>query len=62
VLADEPTGLLDLVSSGMVADLLLEIHRERAVTLIVVTHDNALARRIGRSFGLVDGRLREVDP
>ena len=60
LLADEPTGLLDPATSGQVADLLLELNREQKVTMIVVTHDVALARRIGRTLELVDGRLREV--
>jgi lipoprotein-releasing system ATP-binding protein len=60
VLADEPTGLLDEESSAKVADLLMELNRERGMTLIVVTHDTALARRIGRTFALTHGRLGEV--
>jgi predicted ABC-type transport system involved in lysophospholipase L1 biosynthesis ATPase subunit len=59
VLADEPTGLLDEESSGKVADLLMELNRERGMTLIVVTHDLALARRIGRTCALTHGRLGE---
>lgn len=60
VLADEPTGLLDEESSAKVADLLMELNSERGMTLIVVTHDTALARRIGRTFALTHGRLGEV--
>ena len=60
VLADEPTGLLDRASSDKVADLLLQLNREQGATLIVVTHNLDLARRIGRVFGLVDGKLEEV--
>jgi len=60
VLADEPTGLLDAAASDKVADLLLEINREEAVTLIVVTHNILLARRIGRTFELAGGKLKEV--
>ena len=60
VLADEPTGLLDQAASDKVADLLLELNREQGVTMIVVTHNMALARRIGRVFELQDGGLKEV--
>ena len=51
VLADEPTGSLDPESTGQVADLLLELNRERGVTMIVVTHNQELAARM-------DGRWR----
>jgi lipoprotein-releasing system ATP-binding protein len=60
ILADEPTGLLDQAASDKVADLLLELNRERGVTMVVVTHNTALARRIGRTFELGEGRLKEV--
>lgn len=60
VLADEPTGLLDPAASARVADLLLEINREEGVTMIVVTHNTALAHQIGRTLELVRGQLREV--
>ena len=60
VLADEPTGLLDQAASDKVADLLLELNRERGVTMVIVTHNTALARRIGRTFELAEGRLKEV--
>ena len=60
VLADEPTGLLDGVAAGRVADLLAQLNREEGVTMIVVTHNSLLARRIGRTFELADGKLKEV--
>ncbi|MEI7955547.1 MAG: ABC transporter ATP-binding protein [Verrucomicrobiota bacterium] len=60
LLADEPTGLLDQVATDQVADLLLQLNRDEAVTLIVVTHNAALACRIGRTFELVQGKLKEV--
>jgi ABC-type lipoprotein export system ATPase subunit len=62
VLADEPTGLLDPAATAAVADLLLDLNRSEGVTLIVVTHNAELARRIGRTCELRDGRLREVTP
>lgn len=52
VLADEPTGALDGVTGSKVTDLLLEIQKEDGVTLVVVTHDLDLAKRIGGVFDL----------
>ena len=60
ILADEPTGLLDPASTDAVADLLLGLNRDHGVTLVVVTHNHALARRIGRTMELTGGKLREV--
>jgi lipoprotein-releasing system ATP-binding protein len=59
LLADEPTGLLDATAAGQVADLLLQLNRSEGVTLIVVTHNRELARRIGKTFELQHGRLEE---
>jgi lipoprotein-releasing system ATP-binding protein len=52
VLADEPTGALDSAIGNKIADLLLEIHKECGVTLVVVTHDQDLAQRVGGIFDL----------
>ena len=60
VLADEPTGLLDPATSDRVAELLMRLNREEQVTLVVVTHNTALAAKIGRTFELVQGKLKEV--
>jgi lipoprotein-releasing system ATP-binding protein len=57
LLADEPTGNLDLKTSDGVHDLLTEIHRNKGVTLIVVTHNERLATRMDRTIGMVDGRI-----
>jgi lipoprotein-releasing system ATP-binding protein len=57
ILADEPTGSLDPASTDTVADLLLDLNRSRNVTLIVVTHNPDLARRMGRTFELSGGKL-----
>lgn len=59
VLADEPTGSLDPASTDTIADLLLELNRDQNVTLLVVTHNHALAKRIGRTLELRDGQLHE---
>jgi len=60
LLADEPTGLLDQAATDRVADLLLQLNAEQGVTMIVVTHNAALARKIGRTFELTQGKLQEV--
>lgn len=57
LLADEPTGSLDRVSAGDLVGLLTDLHSESGTTLIMVTHSEDLARRMERSFCLVDGRL-----
>ena len=57
VLADEPTGSLDHAAAIALGDLLTELNREQGVTLIVVTHSQELASKMGRSLTLRDGRL-----
>jgi lipoprotein-releasing system ATP-binding protein len=57
MLCDEPTGNLDARSADTVADLLLNLHREQRTILIVVTHSEALAAKVGRSLRLKEGKL-----
>ncbi len=57
VFADEPTGNLDRASGTMVADMLFAIARERSATLVVVTHDQEIARRADRIVEMSDGRI-----
>jgi len=59
ILADEPTGSLDGDSSATVIDLLLAAQREVGATLVVVTHDPAVARRLDRTLNLRDGHLAD---
>jgi putative ABC transport system ATP-binding protein len=57
IFADEPTGNLDSVTSNAVLELLLELHRERHTTLIVVTHSPEIARTADRVIILRDGKI-----
>jgi putative ABC transport system ATP-binding protein len=56
--ADEPTGNLDAATGKQIIDLLFELNREQGTTLILVTHDEALAARCGRRLRLVAGELQ----
>ena len=60
LLADEPTGSLDKAASDSVADLLVELNKEKNVTLIVATHSMELAERMGEVWQLNDGRIEGV--
>ena len=55
--ADEPTGNLDQSTGAQVIDLLVELNREARTTLVLVTHDLALAGRAGRVVRLSGGRI-----
>jgi putative ABC transport system ATP-binding protein len=55
--ADEPTGSLDHATGQRVIELLFELNRESGATLVLVTHDPALAGRCGRTLSLRSGRL-----
>ena len=57
LLADEPTGSLDAESGAAVIALLFELNREYGTTLVLVTHDEALAARCARVVRLVAGRI-----
>jgi putative ABC transport system ATP-binding protein len=57
--ADEPTGNLDSKTGLTIIDLLFELNREKNTTLVLVTHDEALASRCGRMIRLEGGRLAE---
>ncbi|HEX3495522.1 MAG TPA: ABC transporter ATP-binding protein [Methylocella sp.] len=59
LVADEPTGNLDEATGASIIDLLFALKRERGATLIVVTHDPALASKCERRIGLRSGRIEE---
>ncbi len=61
VLADEPTGALDAVSSDKVVELLLRLHKEQGTTLVVVTHDRSVAERMDVVIEMRDGRVTGTD-
>jgi len=60
VLADEPTGNLDEETARQVFPVLVSLTRERGATLLMVTHDSALAGSLDRVLELRDGRLKPV--
>ena len=55
--ADEPTGNLDTVTGGRIADLLFDLNASSGTTLLLVTHDRALAARCSRMLVMEAGRL-----
>ena len=58
--ADEPTGNLDSATGQRIIQLLFSMNLERGATLVLVTHDESLARRCGRRLALEAGRLKEM--
>ena len=61
LLADEPTGALDSASAKRALDLLATLRDRRGMTVIVVSHDPAVAERADRVVHIVDGRVVPAD-
>ncbi len=59
--ADEPTGNLDAETGRQIMDVLEKLHREQGQTIVMVTHDRALAREADRVLVLKDGKLEKAE-
>ncbi len=59
IFADEPTGNLDSATGDKVIKLLFDFNKEKGATLIIVTHDEDLAKLCGRQIRIADGRIAE---
>lgn len=60
LLADEPTGNLDRQTGGQILDLLQSLNDDQKLTIVMVTHDSALAHKTDRVVQLVEGRVSQV--
>jgi ABC-type lipoprotein export system ATPase subunit len=61
LLADEPTGNLDSENARLILELLIRFHREKNMTLVLVTHDMNIAQRASRTIQMKDGRIVSDD-
>jgi putative ABC transport system ATP-binding protein len=59
IFADEPTGNLDSATGRKIEDLLMNLNKKSKITLIVVTHDEDLAKRCDRQIHIKDGRIEK---
>ena len=57
IFADEPTGNLDSTTGGKIEDLLFELNKKQGITLVIVTHDDDLAKRCERQVEIKDGKI-----
>lgn len=62
LLADEPTGNLDVRSGESIMNLILELHRKKGLSSIIVTHNERIARFCQKIYLLEDGRLKPFSP
>jgi lipoprotein-releasing system ATP-binding protein len=61
LLADEPTGNLDMKTGASILDAMIEYREKAGLTMVMVTHDERIAARADRVIRLVDGRVQEDD-
>ena len=57
LLADEPTGSLDVKNATILGDLLVELNRDLGITIILATHSSELAKKISKTYRLEEGKL-----
>lgn len=60
LLADEPTGNLDVETASTVLDLMLELNQANGTSLVIVTHDRQLAAKMGQSYEMRHGKLARL--
>jgi putative ABC transport system ATP-binding protein len=58
LIADEPTGALDVATGSEIMRLLRQLHRDRGTTIVVVTHDPSVAKQASRTICFTDGRIK----
>jgi lipoprotein-releasing system ATP-binding protein len=61
LLADEPTGNLDAHTGRDIMDLLTRLNADERLTIVMVTHDDSVARQAGRIVRLREGRLQSLE-
>jgi putative ABC transport system ATP-binding protein len=60
ILADEPTGALDSVTSQEVMDILTDINKNENITMLIVTHEHDIAARTQKTIRITDGMITEI--
>jgi ABC-type lipoprotein export system ATPase subunit/bifunctional DNA-binding transcriptional regulator/antitoxin component of YhaV-PrlF toxin-antitoxin module len=60
LLADEPTGELDIQTTNEVMDYLQEVHQDRGTTILIVTHDGRIEKMMNQSFRILDGYVSDM--
>jgi predicted ABC-type transport system involved in lysophospholipase L1 biosynthesis ATPase subunit len=61
ILADEPTGNLDLDTGASIVDLFLMLNKEYGITSVLVTHNLEITKRLNRRIRLSDGKIVDVN-